>query len=76
MGAGRFSFSGPLRVRSGLPLGRQPFVLKRGVDRSGKGRGIDALDIGSMVSRKIKLEQVNEGFRAMEAGEVIRSVIV
>ncbi len=34
------------------------------------------LDIGSMVSRKIKLEQVNEGFRAMEAGEVIRSVIV
>jgi S-(hydroxymethyl)glutathione dehydrogenase/alcohol dehydrogenase len=34
------------------------------------------LDTTHMVSRKIKLEQVNEGFRAMEAGEVIRSVIV
>jgi S-(hydroxymethyl)glutathione dehydrogenase/alcohol dehydrogenase len=34
------------------------------------------LDTGSMVSRTIKLEQVNEAFRAMEAGEVIRSVIV
>jgi Zn-dependent alcohol dehydrogenase len=29
-----------------------------------------------MVSRRIKLDQVNEAFRAMEAGEVIRSVIV
>jgi S-(hydroxymethyl)glutathione dehydrogenase/alcohol dehydrogenase len=34
------------------------------------------LDIGSMVSRRIKLDEVNEAFRAMEAGEVIRSVIV
>ncbi len=33
------------------------------------------LDIGSMVSRRIKLEEVNDAFRAMEAGEVIRSVI-
>jgi len=33
------------------------------------------LDIGSMVSKTIKLEQVNDAFRAMEAGEVIRSVI-
>lgn len=33
------------------------------------------LDIGAMVSRRIKLEQVNDAFRAMEAGEVIRSVI-
>jgi S-(hydroxymethyl)glutathione dehydrogenase/alcohol dehydrogenase len=33
------------------------------------------LDVGSMVSRRIKLEEVNEAFRAMEAGEVIRSVI-
>ena len=34
------------------------------------------LDIGSMVSRRIKLDEVNDAFRAMEAGEVIRSVIV
>jgi S-(hydroxymethyl)glutathione dehydrogenase/alcohol dehydrogenase len=34
------------------------------------------LDISSMVSKQIKLEQVNDAFRAMEAGEVIRSVIV
>jgi S-(hydroxymethyl)glutathione dehydrogenase/alcohol dehydrogenase len=33
------------------------------------------LDTGSMVSRTIKLDEVNEAFRAMEAGEVIRSVI-
>ena len=36
----------------------------------------DRLDIGSMVSRRIKLDEVNDAFRAMEAGEVIRSVIV
>lgn len=34
------------------------------------------LDIGHMVSRTIRLDQVNDAFRAMEAGEVIRSVIV
>ncbi|HVV35903.1 MAG TPA: Zn-dependent alcohol dehydrogenase [Acidimicrobiales bacterium] len=33
------------------------------------------LDVGSMVSRHIHLDEVNEAFRAMEAGEVIRSVI-
>jgi S-(hydroxymethyl)glutathione dehydrogenase/alcohol dehydrogenase len=33
------------------------------------------LDTSSMVSKTIKLEQVNDAFRAMEAGEVIRSVI-
>ena len=33
------------------------------------------LDTSSMVSRTIKLDEVNEAFRAMEAGEVIRSVI-
>ena len=35
----------------------------------------DRLDISSMVSKTIKLEGVNDAFRAMEAGEVIRSVI-
>jgi S-(hydroxymethyl)glutathione dehydrogenase/alcohol dehydrogenase len=33
------------------------------------------LDTSSMVSRTVKLDDVNEAFRAMEAGEVIRSVI-
>jgi S-(hydroxymethyl)glutathione dehydrogenase/alcohol dehydrogenase len=33
------------------------------------------LDIGSMISRRLPLDEVNEAFRAMEAGEVIRSVI-
>lgn len=33
------------------------------------------LDLSAMVSKKIKLEEVNDAFRAMEAGEVIRSVI-
>ena len=33
------------------------------------------LDLGTMVSRTIDLPQINEGFRAMQAGEVIRSVI-
>jgi S-(hydroxymethyl)glutathione dehydrogenase/alcohol dehydrogenase len=34
------------------------------------------LDLGAMVSRRIKLDEVNDAFRAMQAGEVIRSVIV
>lgn len=34
------------------------------------------LDIGAMVSRTCSLDDVNEAFRAMENGEVIRSVIV
>ncbi len=34
------------------------------------------LDVGSMVSRRLTLDQVNEGLEAMEKGEVIRSVIV
>ncbi len=33
------------------------------------------LDLGAMVSRRIKLDEVNDAFRAMEAGEVIRTVI-
>jgi S-(hydroxymethyl)glutathione dehydrogenase / alcohol dehydrogenase len=34
------------------------------------------LDLDSMVSRRLKLDEVNSGFEAMERGEVIRSVIV
>jgi len=33
------------------------------------------LDIGDMVSRTIPLDEINQGFDAMKAGEVIRSVI-
>src|SRR5438874_4825045 len=34
------------------------------------------LDLGAMVSRRFGLSDVNDAFRAMQAGEVIRSVIV
>jgi len=34
------------------------------------------LDLKGMVSRRIALEEVNDAFRAMMEGEVIRSVIV
>ena len=33
------------------------------------------LDLESMISRRIKLDEVNDAFRAMQEGEVIRSVI-
>ena len=46
--------------------------FQRFVDLIETGR----LDTGRMVSRTIALDQVNDAFRAMEAGEVIRSVIV
>lgn len=34
------------------------------------------LDLGRMVTRTVGLDDVEEAFRAMEAGEVIRSVIL
>jgi len=34
------------------------------------------LKLDELVSREIKLDDVNDAFRAMEAGEVARSVIV
>jgi S-(hydroxymethyl)glutathione dehydrogenase/alcohol dehydrogenase len=34
------------------------------------------LDLGAMVSRRISLDEVNDGLDAIESGEVIRSVIV
>jgi S-(hydroxymethyl)glutathione dehydrogenase/alcohol dehydrogenase len=34
------------------------------------------LDLNAMITRRIKLDGVNDAFRAMEAGEVIRSVIL
>jgi S-(hydroxymethyl)glutathione dehydrogenase/alcohol dehydrogenase len=34
------------------------------------------LDLNAMVSRRVKLDEINDAFRAMQAGEVIRSVVV
>jgi len=34
-----------------------------------------ALDLEGMITRRIPLEDVNEGLRALAAGEVIRAVI-
>jgi Zn-dependent alcohol dehydrogenase len=34
------------------------------------------LDLDGMVSREIRLTELDEAFRAMLAGEVIRSVVV
>ena len=34
------------------------------------------LDLDAMVSRTMPLDDINEAFRAMQAGEVIRSVLV
>ena len=34
------------------------------------------LDLDSVVSRRIPLEQVNEAFAAMAAGEAVRTVVV
>jgi Zn-dependent alcohol dehydrogenase len=34
------------------------------------------LDLERLVSRRIGLDEVNDAFRAMEAGEVARSVVV
>src|SRR4051812_47859843 len=34
------------------------------------------LDLASMVTRRLKLDEVNDGFTAMQAGDVIRSVVI
>jgi len=34
------------------------------------------LDLGAMVSRHVHLDEIDDAFRAMQAGEVIRSVVV
>jgi S-(hydroxymethyl)glutathione dehydrogenase/alcohol dehydrogenase len=48
---------------------RRDFPRLIGLVETGK------LDLGDMVSRTISLDEVNEGLRAMQDGEVIRSVI-
>ena len=34
------------------------------------------LDLGSMISQRIKLEEINEGFSALRSGQVARGVVV
>jgi len=48
---------------------RRDFPLLIGLIETGR------LDVGDMVTRKLDLDEINEGFRAMQDGEVIRSVI-
>ena len=48
---------------------RRDFPRLIGMVETGK------LDLGDMVSRTLSLDEVNEGLRAMQDGEVIRSVI-
>jgi S-(hydroxymethyl)mycothiol dehydrogenase len=54
----------------GDPLPEEDFARMVSLYRSGE------LDLDAMVTRLIGLDDVQEAFRAMEAGEVIRSVIV
>ena len=58
-----------VRVNNGSAQVRSDF--QRFVSLVETGR----LDLGSMVSAQIGLDDVNDAFRAMQAGEVIRSVI-
>ena len=48
---------------------RRDFPLLIGLVETGR------LDVGDMVTRKLDLDEINDGFRAMQDGEVIRSVI-
>jgi len=57
------SLYGSANVRRDMPLLLDLYMQKR-------------LKLDELVSRRIKLEQVNEAFEAMEKGEVARSVIV
>ena len=36
---------------------------------------VGKLDLEGMITRRMKLDDVNEAFRAMQAGEVVRSVL-
>ena len=58
----RGSYMGSANVRVDHP--KYPRLWKQG-----------KLDLEGMISRRIKLDDVNDAFRAMQAGEVVRSVI-
>jgi S-(hydroxymethyl)glutathione dehydrogenase / alcohol dehydrogenase len=62
------------RKMQGSIMGSNRFRIDipRYIDLYTQGR----LKLDEMVSRRVPLEDVNEAFRAMKAGEVARSVIV
>lgn len=50
--------------------------VRRDIPRYVRFAEMGRLNLGAMISRRIKLEGLNEAFRAMRTGEVIRSVVV
>ena len=60
------------RVRSGIAGINYGRIILRNVDNIRLGR----LNLDDMISRRGKLEDVNEAFRAMKAGEVSRTVLM
>jgi len=66
-------FLGEKRIQgSQMGSNRFPVDMPRFVDMYMAGK----LKLDDMVSRRIKLEQVNEAFKEMKEGKVARSVIV
>ncbi len=71
--AARVDFLGEKRIQgSQMGSNRFPVDMPRFVDFYMAGK----LKLDDMVSRRIKLEQVNDGLAALETGEVARSVIM
>jgi S-(hydroxymethyl)glutathione dehydrogenase/alcohol dehydrogenase len=67
------AFLGEKRIQGSLMgSNRFPVDMPRLVDAYMAGK----LHLDDMVSRRIKLEQVNEAFEEMKTGAVARSVIV
>lgn len=68
-----FAFLGEKRIQgSAMGSNRFPVDMPRLVDMYMAGK----LKLDEMVSRRIKLEQVNDAFAEMKRGEIARSVIV
>jgi len=65
------AFLGETKIH-GSAMGSNPFPvdMPRMVDMAGK------LKLDDMISRRVKLEQVNDAFAEMKRGEIARSVIV
>lgn len=68
-----YAFLGEKRIQgSAMGSNRFPVDMPRFVDMYMSGK----LKLDEMISRRIKLEQVNEAFEEMKKGEIARSVIV
>jgi S-(hydroxymethyl)glutathione dehydrogenase/alcohol dehydrogenase len=66
------AFLGEKRIQGSLMgSNRFPIDMPRLVDFYMSGK----LKLDDMISRRIKLEEINEGFAALKRGETIRSVI-